>query len=90
MSLNWYVIRSKPNKEDFFFDQLLARRLEVFHPRIRVRTINPRARKFRPYFPSYLFVHADFEQIDASALHWMPGSAGLVCFDFCQQAFPTL
>jgi transcription antitermination factor NusG len=81
MTLAWYVLRSKPNKEDFFFDQLLAHRLEVFHPRIPVRTVNPRARKVRPYFPGYLFVHVDLEKVNASVLHWMPGSAGLVTFD---------
>lgn len=81
MTLAWYVVRSKPNKEDFFCDQLLAHRLEVYHPRIPVRTVNPRARKVRPYFPGYIFVHLDLEQVSAAVLHWMPGSAGLVCFD---------
>lgn len=81
MPLSWYVLRSKPNKEDFFRDQLLAHRIEVFAPRIPVRTVNPRARKSRPYFPGYLFVHVDLEQVSASVLHWMPGSAGLISFD---------
>lgn len=88
MSLAWYVLRSKPNKEDFFFDQLLARRLEVFHPRIPVRTVNPRARKIRPYFPGYLFVRVDLDEMNASILHWMPGSAGLVCFDAIPASVP--
>lgn len=81
MPASWYVLRSKPNKEDFFCDQLLAHHLEVYLPRIRVRTVNPRARKARPYFPGYLFVYLDLQTINASVLHWMPGSAGLVCFD---------
>src|SRR5512145_25294 len=81
MAAAWYVLRSKPNKEDFFCDQLLAHRFEVYHPRIPVRTVNPRARKVRPYFPGYLFVRIDLELTTASLLHWMPGSAGLICFD---------
>jgi transcription antitermination factor NusG len=81
MSMCWYVVRSKPNKEDFFYDQLLAHRLEVFYPRVPVKVINPRARKVRPYFPGYLFVHVDLDEINLSVLHWMPGSAGLVAFD---------
>jgi transcription antitermination factor NusG len=81
MALAWYVLRSKPNKEDFFFDQLLAHRLEVYYPRIPVRTVNPRARKVRPYFPGYLFVNVDLDIVNPSVLHWMPGSAGLVTFD---------
>lgn len=88
MALVWYVMRSKPNKEDFFCDQLLAHRLEVYHPRIPVRTVNPRARKVRPYFPGYIFVRLDLEQVSAAVLHWMPGSAGLVCFDAIPASVP--
>ncbi len=88
MTLAWYVMRSKPNKEDFFCDQLLAHRLEVYHPRIPVRTVNPRARKVRPYFPGYIFVHLDLEQVNPAVLHWMPGSAGLVCFDAVPASVP--
>lgn len=56
MTLQWFVLRSKPNKEDFFYDQLLAHRLEVFYPCIRVQVVNPRTRKIKPYFPGYLFI----------------------------------
>ncbi len=80
MALSWYVLRSKPNKESFFLNQLAAHQLEAFLPRIPVRTVNPRARKVKPYFPGYLFVHVDLDQVNASTFHWMPGSAGLVCF----------
>lgn len=85
MELSWYVLRSKPNKEDFLFDQLLAYHLVVFYPRIRVRNVNPRARKFHSYFPGYLFVKTDLNEISSSVLRWTPGSAGLVCYD-CQPA----
>jgi transcriptional antiterminator RfaH len=81
MAVSWYVIRSKPNKEDFLAGQLAAYGIEVFHPRIRVKTVNPRARKVKPYFPSYLFVHVDLETVSTSTLHWMPGAVNLVSFD---------
>lgn len=80
MSELWYAMRSKPHKEDFLWGQLLARKIECFFPCTRVQTVNPRARKVRPYFPGYVFVRADLEQIGLSALQWMPGAGGLVAF----------
>jgi len=81
MNAQWYAMRSKPRKEDFLWGQLCAREIESFYPRTRVQTVNPRARKVRPYFPGYLFVHVDLERVGLSALLWMPGAAGLVAFD---------
>jgi transcription antitermination factor NusG len=81
MSDSWYVIRSKPNKEDFLSSQLTAYGIQVFYPQIRVKTVNPRARKVKPYFPSYLFVHVNLEEVSPSTLHWMPGAVNLVSFD---------
>ncbi|MGE5378440.1 MAG: transcription termination/antitermination protein NusG [Bacteroidota bacterium] len=81
MAVSWYVIRSKPNKEEFLAEQLSSYGIRVFYPRIRVKTVNPRARKLKAYFPSYLFVNADLETISISTLHWMPGAVNLVSFD---------
>ncbi|HXF85224.1 MAG TPA: transcription termination/antitermination NusG family protein [Anaerolineales bacterium] len=80
MTLLWYAMRSKPNKEDFLAGQLLSYGVEVYYPKIRVSPVNPRARKERPYFPNYLFVHVDLEIVKASTLQWMPGASGLVSF----------
>ena len=76
----WYAMRSKPCKEDFLWEQLCAREIECFFPRVRVQAVDSRSRKVRPYFPGYLFIHADLEQVGLSALQWMPGAAGLVAF----------
>jgi transcriptional antiterminator RfaH len=81
MAETWYVIRSKPNKEEFLAGQLSAYGIKVFYPRIRVKTVNPRARKLRAYFPSYLFVYVDLETVSLSTLRWMPGAVNLVSFD---------
>jgi transcription antitermination factor NusG len=81
MSLHWYVVRSKPRKEDFLAEQLAMRKNETFNPRIRVQTVNPRARKVKPYFPGYVFVHLDLEQSGPTAAQYIPGSSGLVRFD---------
>lgn len=90
MTASWYVIRSKPNKEDFLAEQLIAYGMKVFFPRIRVSTVNPRARKVRPYFPSYLFVHVDLDTVSVSTLHWMPGAVNLISFDGEPASVPDL
>lgn len=76
----WYVIRSKPHKEDFLHQQLQSHKIESYCPRIRVQTVNPRARKTKPYFPGYIFVNLDKEKHNLSSLQWMPGATGLVSF----------
>jgi len=79
--LNWYVMRSKPNKEAALWRELCARRLDSFYPRLRVHPVNPRSRTLRPYFPGYLFLHADLDEVGFTAIQWMPFSMGLVSFD---------
>jgi transcription elongation factor/antiterminator RfaH len=80
MNASWYVLHTKPQKEEFLRDQLAARGIEAYCPRIRVHAVNPRARKVKPYFPGYLFVHIDLNEINLSTLQWMPGAASLVSF----------
>ena len=80
MSKSWYVLRSKPRKEEFLLEQLLSHKIEAYCPRIHVQPVNPRARKSKPYFPGYVFVHLNLEQINLSSLQWMPGATGLVSF----------
>ncbi len=80
MTLLWYAVRSKPNKEDFLARQFESYGVKVFYPRLRVTPVNPRSRKSRPYFPGYLFVHADLTVVGSSTLQWMAGAANLVSF----------
>lgn len=61
--------------------QLDFRQIGFFYPTIQVRPVNPRSRKVKPYFPGYLFLHADLSETDSSILNWMPGTVGLVDFD---------
>lgn len=80
MAALWYVMRSKPRKEDVAWKQLRAKNIEAFYPRIRVHPVNPRSKKFRPYFPGYLFIKVDIEEIGVSTLQYMPHTLGLVSF----------
>jgi len=76
----WYALHSHPNKEELLWQQLMAREVEVFYPRIPANPVNPRARKIKPYFPGYLFINADLEQAGISVFRWMPYATGLVMF----------
>lgn len=76
----WYVAHSKPRSEELLWKQLCLRKIEAYYPYIRVQPANSRCRKVRPYFPGYLFVHADLSMIGISILEWIPGGAGLVSF----------
>lgn len=88
MSVKWYVLRSKPNKELILWRELTARGLESYCPQLRVRPADPRNRKVLPYFPGYLFLHVDLEQLGISTLQWMPYSSGLVSFDNAPASVP--
>jgi len=77
---DWILLQAKLRKEDFLYCQIRARGIECFYPKIKVITINPRARKTRPYFPGYLFVNIDPESASAAELRWLPGAGGWVRF----------
>lgn len=74
----WYVLRSKPRKEGALERYALQNGHKVFFPTIPARPVNPRASQIAPYFPGYLFVHADLRAVGQAAFHWMPFSTGLV------------
>ena len=80
MTSRWYALRSKPHKEGIVWQQAQARGYETFYPRLRVRPVNPRARKIKPYFPGYMFVQADLDVVGLSTFQYMPYTMGLVCF----------
>lgn len=78
--VNWYVMHSKPRKEVLLRERLRIQRIEVYLPSIRVTPVNPRARKEQPFFPGYLFIQVDLEQISVSELQRIPGATGILCF----------
>jgi transcriptional antiterminator RfaH len=76
----WYALRSKAREEDALWNFAREKGHTVFYPRLRVKPVNPRARKTKPYFPGYMFVLADLDAVGATAFRWMPHSLGLVSF----------
>jgi transcription antitermination factor NusG len=79
MHRRWYVLRSKPNKERELCKFARSQGHIIFFPTIPVCPVNPRAAKIRPYFPGYMFLHTDIDQVGQSTFHWMPFSQSLVC-----------
>ncbi|OQY32074.1 MAG: hypothetical protein B6I38_05015 [Anaerolineaceae bacterium 4572_5.1] len=80
VTLQWYVLRSKPREEEVLWDYVSSKKVECFYPRIRANPVNPRARKVKPYFPGYMFIKADLAETGHSEFRWMPHSLGLVHF----------
>jgi transcriptional antiterminator RfaH len=77
---HWYVIRSKPQKEKWLYNQLTALEFEAYYPCLHTRDGKLHLHKSKPYFPGYLFVHVDLELVGMSVLQWIPGSVGIVTF----------
>jgi transcription elongation factor/antiterminator RfaH len=80
MGSAWYVLYTKPKKENLVFSYLKSQGFEVFYPTVKVKPVNPRASKIHPLFPRYMFVCADLAEVGISALQWIPNVIGLVHF----------
>ncbi len=78
--IQWYAFQSKPQKEQLVCEQLRIRKIETFFPHIRIRPVNPRARRIKAYFPGYVFGYVDLEVMGRSLLDWIPGAIGIVNF----------
>ena len=70
MAAQWYALQSKTNSEDSLCQHLIAQDLEVYYPCLRIKPVNPRSRKIRPYFTGYLFVKVDLETFGISRLRY--------------------
>jgi hypothetical protein len=78
-SLHWYVVRSKPRREEYAQGQLLRRGVETFLPRI-LEADGPRCeRTVGPLFPGYLFARIDLLSQYNSVI-WAPGVRNFVAF----------
>jgi len=78
--MHWYALHCKPRKEQVVYEQLLVRAIEVFYPRIPSGNTNRYKPRMKAYFPGYIFVHADLEQLGITSLQWLPGVIGIVTF----------
>jgi len=71
---NWYVIQTKPKKEEEANSYLLTKGVEIFSPLIE--TFVPRngkmSKELKPLFPSYIFGKFELEQ-DYPLVRWARG-----------------
>ena len=76
----WYVLCCKAHKEQVVLQRLQHLELETYFP----CSLTPNGRtgklELRPYFPGYLFVRVDLDEVNLSTFQWMPNTEGLVRF----------
>jgi transcription elongation factor/antiterminator RfaH len=76
----WYVIYSKPHKEEFAEFHLRLKGLEVFFPRLLTPESLRSRRRIVPLFPNYLFVRIQISR-EYHYVHWSPGVKRIVGFN---------
>jgi transcriptional antiterminator RfaH len=92
MSSEWYVLQTKPRKEEFVASQLGARNAEVYLPKLveSIHVAGARVQRVVPMFPTYLFVKLDLEG-RSIGLRYTPGVKDFLrCDGAPAQVSPTI
>lgn len=76
---DWYVVYSKPHKEEQAQFHLGAKRVETFFPRLYLPGPTEKKKKIVPLFPNYLFVRIHLAT-EAHYVVWSPGVKRIVSF----------
>ncbi len=74
----WYVVRTKPRREEYAQEQLVRRDVETFLPRI-LETGTRGEPVVSALFPGYLFAHIDL-LTQYTRVSWTPGVRSFVAF----------
>jgi transcriptional antiterminator RfaH len=77
----WYVVYSKPQKEDYARFHLSCKGLEVFFPQLLFPKSAKKRKRLVPLFPNYLFVRLKLFSEEFSYAKWSPGVNRIVSFD---------
>ena len=77
----WYVLYTKPQKEDYARFHLSAKRLDVFFPQLWFPHCAKKRKKLVPLFPNYLFVRLKLFSEEFSHAKWSPGVSRIVSFN---------
>ena len=75
----WYVVHSKPRKEECAKFHLELKGVEVFFPRLHLPHSVRRRKRIVPLFPNYLFVNISIAR-EYEYVIWSPGVKRLVGF----------
>jgi transcriptional antiterminator RfaH len=76
----WYVVYSKPQKEEFAEFCLRHRGVKVFLPRLLFPESLQKRKRIVPLFPNYLFTQID-DAAQYQAVIWTPGVSRVVSFN---------
>lgn len=76
----WYVVYSKPHKEESAQFHLRSKGLEVFFPRLLLPPSIRRRKQIVPLFPNYLFARIRIPE-EYDCVTWTPGVKRLVSFN---------
>ena len=75
---HWYVVYSKPHKEDQVRLHLGMKGIESFFPRLRLPAASQK-KAVAPLFPNYLFVRVNLA-VEAHYVMWSPGVKRIISF----------
>ena len=76
---DWYVVYSKPHKEEQAQFHLRMKGLDVFFPRLDLVRVAEKRKRIIPLFPNYLFVRFHLPT-EFHYVIWSPGVKRLVSF----------
>lgn len=75
----WFVLYTKPEKEEYAELNLRLRGVDTFFPKLSLPKSVKRKRQIVPLFPNYLFVR--FDIASCWSVMWCPGVKRLVAFN---------
>ena len=76
---DWYVVYSKPHKEEQAQFHLRMKNLDVFFPRLDLVRVAEKRKRVIPLFPNYLFVRIHLPT-EFHYVSWSPGVKRIVSF----------
>lgn len=81
---HWHLMYTKPHKEPQVNRLLLSQGIETFFPVLQLERGHSSGRRnnvrIEPFFPHYLFFHADLQSAGSSGLQWLAGVRSIVHF----------
>lgn len=80
MAPRWYVIKTKPNLENFAADNLRNQHFKVFFPKYKEMIMQRKKQVLRiqPLYPSYIFVCFDINESKWKCINNTRGVAGIL------------
>jgi transcriptional antiterminator RfaH len=77
----WFVLYSKPQKEEYARFHLTLKKLEVFFPQLLFPESARKRKRLVPLFPNYLFARLTLCSEEFSYARWSPGVSRIVSFN---------